>query len=61
MVFYIFKISVIHLLNFTEKSQETINVIDRALLHHPNYDKFYLHKGNVLIELGRKEEAIAVL
>ena len=34
----LFKISVIHLLNCTEKSQETINEIDRALSFLPSYE-----------------------
>ena len=28
---------------------------------HPNYEKFYLHKANILVQLDRKDESIVIL
>ena len=39
----------------------TLDVIDRALPFHPNYEKFYLHKANILVQLDRKDESIVIL
>ena len=61
MVFLYYINLVEHLLYFVEKSQETINAIDRALFYHPNNETFYLYKQNVLMELGRNDEAIEIL
>jgi len=39
---------------------ESREVFDALMLDHPDYTAAYLHAGNVLIELGRRDEARAI-
>ncbi|KAM3131834.1 hypothetical protein pb186bvf_016084 [Paramecium bursaria] len=44
-----------------ERSQETINILNKVLKINPQQEYFYTYKGQALVELGRTDEAIEEL